>query len=57
MEAIVIEYMLREGYIESSKQLIEELNIDNFVDLDVFLETDKIATDLRNKKCASAIRW
>lgn len=54
---LIIEYMLREGYIESSKMLISELNLSEFTDLDVFLENDLIVQSLKKRKCSEAIKW
>ena len=39
---LIIEYMLREGYFTSSKILIEDLGMQDFCDLDVFTESNKI---------------
>lgn len=54
---LIIEYMLREGYIDSSRLLISELNLQEFTDLDVFIESDKIVQALKKKKCSAAIKW
>lgn len=47
---LIIEYMLREGYLDSSKLLINELNLQEFTDLDVFIESNKIVQSLKKKK-------
>lgn len=54
---LIVEYMLREGYIDSTKQLISELNLEEFVDLDVFIELNEITKALKAKKCQPAIKW
>jgi macrophage erythroblast attacher len=45
---LIIEYMLREGFIDSSRILIEELNLQEFTDLEVFTEMLEITESLRN---------
>ena len=47
---LIIEYMMREGYIESSQMLIDEMNLGDFADMDFFMEINKIVEQLRNKE-------
>lgn len=49
--------MLREGYIESAKSLINELKLEEFADLDFFTEINRISTLLKNKEGKEAIEW
>ena len=49
--------MLREGYFDSSKILIDELGLQDFWDFDVFIESNKIVQSLKQKKWALAIKW
>ena len=43
---LIVDYMLREQHYEAAKSLIEELDMHEFSDLEVFLESSEIIDNL-----------
>jgi len=57
LDRIIADYLLRESFFDSANSYIQENNIKDFTDLDVFDETNKIYLRLKEKDCQEALSW
>lgn len=57
LDRLLVDHMLRFGYLESAKQLAEEKGIGDLVDLDVFSQCQRIADSLRRGGTKEALQW
>lgn len=54
---ILMDYMLRLSYYDSAMKLAESSNMQDLVDIDVFLEAKRVIDALQNKEVAPALAW
>ncbi|KAL2866318.1 FYV10 family protein [Aspergillus lucknowensis] len=57
LDRLVVDHMLRSGYTESAQQLAREKDIENLVDLNVFIQCQRIAESLRHGETKDALQW
>lgn len=57
LDRLVIDHMLRSGYTESAQQLAREKDIEELVDLNVFVQCQRIAESLRHRETKDALQW
>ncbi|KAK8221259.1 negative regulation of gluconeogenesis [Phyllosticta capitalensis] len=57
LDRLLVDYLLRSGYGESAKALAKEKDIEELVDVDAFVQCEKIAESLRNGRCQEALSW
>jgi macrophage erythroblast attacher len=57
LDRLVIDHMLRSGYTESAQQLARAKNIEELVDLNVFVQCQRVAESLRNGETKDALQW
>lgn len=57
LNRIIVDYLLRENYFKSAKIYIDETGLKDFVDLEVFEETSKIMSKLKQRDCQEALNW
>ncbi|KAK6145311.1 hypothetical protein DH2020_022131 [Rehmannia glutinosa] len=57
LKRILVDYMLRMSYYDTAVKLAESSNIQDLVDIDVFLEAKKVIDALRKKEVAPALAW
>ncbi|XP_008793648.2 protein MAEA homolog [Phoenix dactylifera] len=57
LKRILVDYMLRMSYYDTAKKLAETSNIQDLVDIDVFLEAKKVIDSLQNKEVGPALAW
>lgn len=57
LDRLLVDYLLREGYVESAKALAHEKGIDDLVDVGVFEECGRIEKSLREGKTAECLAW
>ncbi|KAL1957106.1 hypothetical protein VTO42DRAFT_6364 [Malbranchea cinnamomea] len=57
LDRLLVDHMLRFGYLESARQLAEEKGIGDLVDLDVFAQCQRIADSLRKGETKEALQW
>lgn len=57
MKRILVDYMLRMSYYDTAMELAESSNIQDLVDIDVFLDAKKVVDALQNKEVAPALAW
>jgi len=53
----IVDYMLRNNYIESAKILAKNSNIEDYVDIDLFMQANIIEDALRNHSCTECLHW
>ena len=60
LDRLLVDHMLRSGYLESAKQLATEKEIEDLVDLSVFVQCQRIADSLRRgrprRRCSGVER-
>jgi macrophage erythroblast attacher len=57
LDRLVVDHMLRSGYTESAQQLAQEKGIEDLVDLNVFVQCQRIAQSLRRGETKDALQW
>ena len=57
LDRLLVDYLLRQGYTQSAKELANEKGIDELVDVGVFEECGKIETSLREGRTAECLAW
>lgn len=57
LDRLVVDYLLRQGWINSARQLAAEQNISDLVDVGVFEECGRIERSLRNGEVKEALGW
>ncbi|KAK7531347.1 negative regulation of gluconeogenesis [Phyllosticta citribraziliensis] len=57
LDRLLVDYLLRSGYGESAKALAKEKDIEELVDVDAFVQCEKISESLRNGRCQEALAW
>lgn len=57
IDRLLVDYLLRQGYTESAKALVEEKGLGELVDLGVFEEARKIEDALRRGEVKEALAW
>lgn len=57
LNRLVADHMLRSGYLESARQLAEAKGIPDLVDLNVFVQCQRIADSLRRGETKEALQW
>lgn len=57
LNRLLVDYMLRGGYAESARALAREVNIEELVDLDVFVKCHAIEESLRKGSTQECLTW
>lgn len=57
LDRLMVDHMLRSGYSESAKQLAQEKGIEDLVDINVFVQCQRIADSLRHGETKEALQW
>ncbi|RAL08375.1 FYV10 family protein [Aspergillus homomorphus CBS 101889] len=57
LDRLIVDHMLRSGYLESAQQLAHEKGIEGLVDLNVFVQCQRIAESLRRGETKDALQW
>ncbi|KAL8490174.1 hypothetical protein ACS0TY_013065 [Phlomoides rotata] len=57
LKRILVDYTLRMSYYDTAVKLAESSNIQDLVDIDVFLEAKKVVDALQKKEVAPALAW
>lgn len=57
LDRLLVDYLLRAGYSKSARALAKERGIDNLVDVDVFVQCQKIADSLNRGEMKDALGW
>ncbi|EDO07907.1 hypothetical protein BBOV_III003430 [Babesia bovis T2Bo] len=54
---IAANYLCRKGFTTTAEEHMRHESLEGLVDLDVYIQWDKIRTDLRGRRLGSAIEW
>lgn len=57
LNRLLVDHMLRAGYLKSAKEFAEEKGVTDLVDLDVFVQCQRIADSLRKGEAKEALQW
>ncbi|KAJ5095134.1 hypothetical protein N7532_007425 [Penicillium argentinense] len=57
LDRLLVDHMLRSGFVESAEALAKENGIEDLVDLDVFKQCQRIFESLRKGETKSALQW
>ncbi|KAH9567156.1 hypothetical protein CY35_03G016000 [Sphagnum magellanicum] len=57
VERILVDYMLRSSYYDTATKLTEANNLQELVDIDIFVDARKVVDALLNKDCSEALAW
>ncbi|KAB8232161.1 FYV10 family protein [Aspergillus alliaceus] len=57
LDRLVADHMLRSGYTESARHLAQDKDIEDLVDLNVFIQCQRIAESLRRGETKDALQW
>ena len=57
LDRLLVDYMLRKGYLNSAKALAQQKNVEDLVDVDVFARVHSIASSLRAGSLTEALAW
>jgi len=57
LDRILVDYLLRESLKESGMAVVRSTELEGLVDVDIFLETQRIASTLKQGDCRSALAW
>ncbi|KAH6802947.1 LisH/CRA/RING-U-box domains-containing protein [Perilla frutescens var. frutescens] len=57
LKRILVDYMLRMSYYDTAVKLAERSNIQDLIDIDVFLEAKKVIDALQKKEVGPALAW
>ena len=57
LNRLLVDYLLRQGYTQSAKELAKEKGIEELVDVGVFEECGKIERSLREGRTAECLSW
>ncbi|KAK4546795.1 hypothetical protein LTR36_001527 [Oleoguttula mirabilis] len=57
LDRLLVDYLLRQGYVESARQLAVEKGIEDLVDVAVFEECGRIERSLRRGEVREALAW
>ncbi|KAL4890411.1 protein fyv10 [Aspergillus ambiguus] len=57
LDRLIVDQMLRSGYTQSAQDLAREKDIEDLVDLNVFVQCHRIAESLRRGETKDALQW
>lgn len=57
LDRLLVDHMLRSGHSESAQQLARERGIEDLVDLDVFMQYQRILESLHKGETKEALQW
>ena len=57
LDRFLVEYLVRQGYVESARALAREKGIERLCDLDVFGRCERIAGGLRGGRLDECLAW
>ena len=57
MDRILVDYLLRFGYLDAAAQLVKRAGLTELTDLQLFEEAQKVVASLQRKECKEALEW
>jgi len=57
LDRLLVDYLLRMGYMDSARQLAQEKDIEDLVDLDAFMAAGQVEKSLRQCRTQECLAW
>jgi macrophage erythroblast attacher len=57
LDRMLVDYLLRQGYVQSASQLAKEKKIEDLVDVQAFIESSRIQHSLQNGRTQECLAW
>ncbi|KAJ3130277.1 GID complex subunit containing RING finger motif [Nowakowskiella sp. JEL0407] len=57
LNRIIVEYMLRNGIFDSAEGLAKEFNINDLVDIELFVHARTIESGIKQRRCTECLQW
>lgn len=57
LDRMLVDYLLRQGYVQSASQLAKEKKIEDLVDVKAFVDCGRIEQSLRNGRTQECLAW
>lgn len=57
LDRLLVDYLMRQGYGDSARALVEEKNIQDLVDINTFEQMNRVRQSLLNKSVKEALDW
>ena len=57
LDRLLVDYLLRRGYLDSARELAREKRVEELVDVGVFEEVGRIERSLREGRMEAALGW
>lgn len=57
LNRILVDYMLREGLMGTATKMSTNLGLQDYVDIEVFAQAQRVEQALRNHSCSEALQW
>lgn len=57
LDRMLVDYLLRQGYVQSASQLAKEKRIEDLVDVQAFIESSRIQHSLQNGRTQECLAW
>ncbi|KAF7729140.1 GID complex subunit containing RING finger motif [Apophysomyces ossiformis] len=57
LSRVIVDYLLRQGFLETAKQVAAENNVQDMVDMQLFVQSEKVEEALRNRSCKECLQW
>ena len=57
LDRLLVDYLLRSGYIESAKALAKDKGIEELVDTEVFMQCNRIQESLKQGRTVECLTW
>ena len=57
LNRLLVDYLLRMGYVQSARALAKEKGIEELVDVDVFVQAHRVEESLRRGSTVEALAW
>ena len=57
LNRLLVDYLLRKGYMQTAQLLAKEKGIEDLVDIDVFVQCHRVETSLKSGSTAEALTW
>lgn len=57
LDRLLVDYLLRNGFVKSARALAKEKDIEELVDLDVFIQCNKIQDSLKRGRTQECLAW
>ncbi|KAG0175448.1 GID complex subunit containing RING finger motif [Apophysomyces sp. BC1034] len=57
LNRVIVDYLLRQGFLETAKNVATEYNVEDMVDVQLFAQSGKVEEALENRSCKECLQW